>query len=362
MIIFCHVLNDNSGSPVVLKATIEAMTSYQEPGRLFIGSQGSGLLDICDIPTKRYWFRRSFLRPVTFLSYLISQFLLFFSLSIAKIPPHAIIFVNTLLPFGAMIWGKLTGRPVIVHLHEISISPKFLRWFLLLCTSKCATQLIYVSRDHLKRLPIHGVPALVIPNPVGPYLVRHASAYSPRKSGKFNVLMLASLKAYKGIGEFISLAKALIDHDEITFTLVLNADLNEAASFTKKYSNLVNVTIYPRTNNPSNFYKNADLVLNLSRVDLWIETFGLTVAEAMTFGIPVIVPPIGGPSEIIKDGCEGFCIDSRDIKSLQKAVLSLVTNPKKAMEMSGTALKCAQKFTFTEYSQKIAAIINAYKN
>ena len=362
MIIFCHLLNDNSGSPNVLKATIEAMTFHRESVRLFIGSQGSGLLDLSGVPTKRYWYRRSSFRPVTFLSYFFSQFVLFFSLAIGRIPPKAIIFVNTLLPFGAMIWGKLTGRPVIVHVHEVSISPKALNWFLLVCASKCADQLIYVSKDHLRRLPINGPPSLIIYNPVSSYLASNASVYSSRKTGKFNVLMLASLKAYKGIDEFIDLSKGMADYDEITFTLVLNADLHEVKGFIKKFRDLANVNIYPRTNDPSNFYECADLVINLSRIDQQIETFGLTVVEAMTFGIPVIVPPIGGPAEIIKDGCEGFCIDSRDIKSLHKAVLSLFTNPLKAMEMSGAALKCAQKFTFTEYSQKITAIINAYKN
>ena len=53
-------------------------------------------------------------------------------------------------------------------------------------------------------------------------------------------------------------------------------------------------------------YKNAGLVLNLSRVNQCIETFGLTIIEAMAYGIPVIVPPVGGPSEIVEDDVEGI--------------------------------------------------------
>jgi glycosyltransferase involved in cell wall biosynthesis len=358
MIIFCHLLNDNSGSPVVLKSTIEALTHKNSDNLLFIGSHGSGLLDQAVIKTNKYWYRKSSNRVATLFTYLASQFALFYALLMSNsIPKDALIFVNTLLPFGAIVWGKWTNRRVIIHIHEGSITPAPFRWLLIHIASKCASQLIYVSNDQLKRFPIEGPPAIVIANPVSTNLVMKAGPYSPRRSGKFNVLMLTSLKAYKGVQEFMSLAHGLVDREDISFTLVLNADLRDVEVFIKRHSDAINVDVHPKTNDPSIFYRYADIVLNLSRVDQIVETFGLTIVEAMTFGIPVIVPPVGGPAEIISNGFEGFCIDSRDSKYLHNAVLLLANDPRITVEMSKAANISSKIFTFENYSKNLRGII-----
>ncbi|MGY9033950.1 MAG: glycosyltransferase, partial [Rhodobacterales bacterium] len=105
------------------------------------------------------------------------------------------------------------------------------------------------------------------------------------------------------------------------------------------------------------FYARANLVLNLSRVDQWIETFGLTLVEAMTFGIPVIAPPIGGPAEIVTHGREGYCIDSRDGAALRDAVVSLVDAPEIYAIMSLAARSRAKDFTFDAYAKLLRAAL-----
>src|SRR5690606_24022682 len=156
-------------------------------------------------------------------------------------------------------------------------------------------------------------------------------AYAPRRSGAFEVLMLASLRGYKGVDEFMALAYALRPRKDIHFTLVLNADTTEVADFATRHPDAMNITVHPRTDDPAVFYASADLVLNRSRVDQCIETFGLTLVEAMIFGVPVIAPPVGGPAEIITDGREGFLIDSRDGAALRCAVCELADNPARSL-------------------------------
>lgn len=360
MIVFNHLLNDYSGSPRVLYSTILALKSSQE-ALLFIGSQGAGIVDEAGVPTRRYWYRRSRFRIATLFTYMGSQLCLYWKLSRSRdIPRSAIVFVNTLLPFAAMIWGRLTGRIVIVHVHEASIGPVPLRKFLTWCASKCADRLLYVSTDHLSRLPINEAVSRVVFNPIDPAMqVKQAASgpYAPRRSGKFVVLMLASLKGYKGLGEFMSLAKALSDRDDIGFMLVLNAEVDEAAAFARRHATADNVTIHARTDDPAAFYVTADLVLNLSRVDEVIETFGLTILEAMLFGIPVVVPPIGGPAEIVTDGKEGLCIDSRDGAALRDAVRSLADDPERTISMSRAASRRADDFRFDRYARELQNVI-----
>ena len=359
MIVFCHLLNDRSGSPTVLRATLDALNA-REDGVLYVGSQGRGVLEEAQVTTRRYWYRRGRHRIVTLFTYCASQFALYLALSRARdIPADATIFVNTLLPFGAMLWGRRHGRRVVVHVHEVSITPVILRRFLTLCAGRCASQLLYVSSDHRSRLPIDGPPSRIVPNPVSPALAERAEncARRPGSNGVFNVLMLASLRGYKGVEEFMALAESLRSRGDIAFTLVLNAEPKDARAFAARYPEASNVAIHPLTDDPAYFYEHADLVLNLSRVDQWIETFGLTLVEAMTFGVPVIAPPIGGPPEIVTHGREGYCIDSRDGAALRDAVVSLADTPGIYAIMSLAARTRAKDLTFDAYAKSLRAAL-----
>jgi len=361
MIVFCHLLNDHSGSPTVLRATLRALNAKRD-GRLYVGSHGRGVLEEAGVTTRRYWYRRSRYRLVTLFTYFASQLALYRALARARdIPDDAVVFVNTLLPIGAMLWGRRSGRRVVVHVHEVSISPTPLRRLLTACAARCADQLIYVSHDHLRRLPIAGPPTEIVINPVDPTLSSRAAtapAYAPRRSGAFEVLMLASLRGYKGIEEFMTLASALRDRNDIRFTLVLNAESREVEALAARHSDAHNVTLHARTDDPAAFYATADLLLNLSRIDQWIETFGLTLVEAMTFGLPVIAPPVGGPAEVVTHGKEGLCIDSLDAAALEAAVRSLADDPNGALRMSQAARQRAADFTFDTYAEQLRGVID----
>lgn len=353
MIVFCHLLNDRSGSPTVLRATLGALNA-RKGGLLFVGSQGRGVLDEAGVMTRRYWYRRSRHRIVTLFTYFASQVALYFALARSRdIPRDATVYVNTLLPFSAMIWGRVTGRRVVVHVHEASITPGPLHCFLTSCARYSADLLLYVSNDHRARLPIEGPLSLVVPNPISPALAARVSQRPARKDGLFRILMLTSLRGYKGVDEFMAVASTLRNRTDISFDLVLNAEPDEASAFAACHGGAGNVTIHPRTNDPANFYDQADLVLNLTRVDQCVETFGLTIIEAMSFGIPVITPPVGGPTEIVTHGVEGYCIDSRDLATLRDAVLSLVDDPETYTAMARAARARAQCFTFEAYAEAI---------
>ena len=359
MIVFCHLLNDRSGSPTVLRSTLDALDA-REQGLLFVGSQGCGVLEDAEVPTRRYWYRRSRYRLITLFTFFVSQMALYRALSRSTdIPADAVVFVNTLLPFAAMLWGRRTGRRVIVHVHEVSISPGHLRRFLTSCAGRSADMLLYVSNDHRARLPIEGPHALIVPNPVGAALVARAEGHAPRHDRQqFRILMLASLRGYKGVNEFLALAEGLQDRTDVSFDLVLNAEADDVAAFARRHRDVANVRIHPRTDEPGIYYRSADLVLNLSRVDQWIETFGLTLVEAMSFGIPVIAPPVGGPAEIVTHGREGYCIDSRDGAALRNAVLKLTDDPATYDAMARAARKRAQDFSFEAYAAALRAALN----
>ncbi len=362
-IVFAHLLNDCSGSPRILQSVIASVAKAGDDSKLLIGSDGSGCLDDTTLPTFKYWYKRGSSRWITLLTYTSSQVLLFLRLLMMSrhIRRDAAIYVNTLLPFGAALFGKLTGRPVIYHLHEVSISPPALQKLLTTMARLTASQLIYVSDFHQKQLPIAGVPATTIYNSLEPAFYQQASefAYQPRQQGKFNVLMLSSLRQFKGIEEFITLAHGALADATLHFHLVANDEPEELERFFANQTLPANLTVYPRTKEPIGFYRQASLVLNLTRPDLCSETFGLTLLEAMAFGIPVIAPPVGGPAELVTNGAEGYWVDCRNSTDLLEKVQMLADNPALCMKHSQAARKRASQFAPAAFSEQITALLGS---
>jgi L-malate glycosyltransferase len=360
MIIFSHLLNDRSGSPRILCLTIAALARNVYGSRLFVGSDGSGCLDEASIQTTRYWYWRTPFRLLTLFTYLFSQFCLFVQLFRSRnIDRDAIIYVNTLLPFGAALYGWITGRPVVYHLHEVSVTPAPLRWFLTSMARLTARSLIYVSDFHWGRLPIPGVPAVTVHNALDEAFLQRAraSAYLHRHDGQFNVLMLASLRDYKGVPEFLALADGLRGRPHIHFNLVVNDEQPAIKRYFQDRPLPPNVTVHPRTDDPGTHYAEASLVLNLSRPDLCVETFGLTLLEAMAYGVPVLAPPVGGPPEVVRDGEDGFLVDSRNGDELAARVLQLADDEALCLRLSAAARSRASDFSQAAFAQALRAVL-----
>lgn len=360
-VVYCHLLNDVSGSPRVLASTIEALDGIKAGHILYVGSHGEGILSKSGIETRRFWYRRYRYRIITLLTYFFAQIMLYRALNRARnIPENAIIFVNTLLPFAAALWGRRNRRRVMYHVHEVTISPRPLGAFLIWMLQRNADLALYVSEDHRKRLPIPGVPWMILTNPVETALQDEGrtTPWAPQRSGRFEALMLASPRGFKGIQEFVAIARYFEQNTRITFTLVLNAEKDEIEQYISGQSIPGNLTIHPRTDNPGKFYAKADVVLNLSRPDLVVESFGLTLAEAMCFGVPVIAPPLGGPAEIVQDGVEGFLIDARNLAAVSEKITLLFENPELATKLSDNARRRSKMFGFAVYSDRMNQVVS----
>lgn len=67
------------------------------------------------------------------------------------------------------------------------------------------------------------------------------------------------------------------------------------------------------------------------------ETFGLAAAEAMSLGVPAVVPRGGALAELVRDGEDGRVFTSGDAVSLRRA-LREVTDPALALDLGAAAL------------------------
>ena len=65
----------------------------------------------------------------------------------------------------------------------------------------------------------------------------------------------------------------------------------------------------------------APIMQNDQYLFLWGETFGLSVAEAKSYGIPCIVPDRCAAAEQVEDGKTGFIFNTGNLDSLKEAIL-----------------------------------------
>ncbi|MGO9488172.1 MAG: glycosyltransferase [Solirubrobacteraceae bacterium] len=79
--------------------------------------------------------------------------------------------------------------------------------------------------------------------------------------------------------------------------------------------------------------RRADVVAQKSLA----EGFGLTVAEAMWKGRPVVASHVGGIREQVEDGVTGFLVDPRDLQAFGERVSLLLEDPHGAERMGAAA-------------------------
>lgn len=359
-IIAVHLLNDWSGSPLVFRQALEALQQANNDIVLFAGTpSGSGFLsNMAGITTTeiRYkWHPSKLLTLWYYLSIQLSLFVkfLFFLRSTDQV------YINTLLPFGAALAGWLRGCRVVYHIHEVSIKPWLLKSWLTAIANLTARQVVFVSEYTRRQTALVRPFTCLIYNALPESFTSRASqVHAPNMSFPFTTLMLCSNKAYKGIHEFVETARKL---PQIRFLLVLNETEAGVEGFVCRTNPPANCFVFPAQTDTIPFYQQAHVVLNLSHPNAWVETFGMTILEAMACGRPVIVPTVGGICELIVDSVEGFNVNVFDSDVLVERLQRLSSTMGTYLRMSRAARERAQYFSAHSFQQQIISIFNPYK-
>lgn len=339
-VIAAHLLNDYSGSPKVLMQLLKGWAKKNIETHLYTCSGREGFLsDIQKVNNHFYWYKfakNPFARLVFLtISQIILGIKLFFFLKKTDV-----LYVNTVLPFGAGIIGKIKGCKVIYHIHETSMKPLILKKFLFAIASWSATEVVYVSNFLANQEPTKNKKS-VLYNVLEKSFAKQANLNLIKEKSEKIVLMICSLKAYKGVNEFLKLAQL---NPKFTFKLVVNASQSEIDEYFKNDIIPSNLIVYPTQKNTHPFYKEASVLVNLSNVNQWVETFGLTILEGMTYGLPTIVPPVGGVVELVDEGKNGYLIDSKNCVLISEKLNALFSNSALYNAMSKNAIEKSKFF------------------
>ncbi len=350
-IIAVHILNDFSGSPRVLATVLQGLVDQGVTVTLLTETKTNGALSGLPVRYVRIPYRFFQWIPSRLLMMFYTQVALFVRVLFLR-KENAYLYINTSLPVGAALAAKITGQKVVFHLHEATVPSKTVYQLTRRIIQLTADHIFYVSAYHRDREGFPCIPGVVVPNALPDLFFQKASSHHPNGIRPFRVLMPASLKDYKGIPEFVQLANLLPQQD---FELVLNADQDEIDGYFRNTQLPSNLQVYSRQADMHPFYKRASLVVNLSRPEAWIESFGMTLLEGMAYGLPVIAPPVGGPAELIRNGCEGFTMDGKELPKMATAIQMLVRDEQRYQSMSHNARIRAAGFRQAHMLQAVTA-------
>jgi glycosyltransferase involved in cell wall biosynthesis len=106
-------------------------------------------------------------------------------------------------------------------------------------------------------------------------------------------------------------------------------------------NDIQNVYLHPATNDVYSKYVDSDFYVISSRY----ESFGLTLIEAMSCGLPIVSFNCKyGPASIVKDGETGILVSPNDVEKLADAICSMIENKEIRQQMSENARLESKKY------------------
>jgi len=168
-----------------------------------------------------------------------------------------------------------------------------------------------------------------------------------KENGKFTIAHISRLVDYKGIYDFLEVAK-IISNQEKDIRLVIIGDGPEKENILKYIElNELKDTIFLLGNkdNIINQLKYIDLVLLCS----YIEGLPLVPLEAFSQQVPVIGTNIGGTNEEIVNGENGFLVERKDISDFVEKILVIY---KDNIKRNGMKNRCIEIFNEKFNSEK----------
>lgn len=349
------MLNDFSGSPKILSLIIRGVVRKGYIAELYTSTSLNGFLSGLEgVIYHNVPYRLTGNKPINILLFVSAQFRYFFSMVRYLGSSNTVIYINTLLPVGAAIGSVFFSKKIFCHLHEDPSGNGLFNRFSLFIINRFSEMLICVSDYQYQLLNKYKCRKVLIYNALDEDFVMRAHEHKPVFREQPNILMACSLREYKGVDVFIIIAEKLPD---LSFTLILNSDEITIKSYFRSKKIPENIEIISGSGNLIEFYEKASLVLNLSQPGSFVETFGLTVLEAISFGIPVIVPNVGGITELVDDGSNGFCVNTSEPLTVINKIKLILSDEEKYNKMSECAKKKSGEFSGHKMIDRVVEVI-----
>ncbi len=278
---------------------------------------------------------------------------------------YDLIYINTMMVWSHILVNRFHKKPSIIHIHENSsgVVGFFLNIMAFIAGGDFIAnarrtfdsyKLIFSFRKHLV---YNGVPEIT-QKPQPPRLKRTLNLLHVGRFNDFkgqDVLIKAISRMPKDYRSRIKIRLVGSVFDQQTFYL------DDLKALIKDLKAEKQIEILPFTHDLSDYYQWADCIILCSKSPK--ETFGLTVAEGMSYARPAIVSDIGGLPELVASGENGLLVKPNDVWSLRDALIHYLNYPKEIQTHGAQAYKVFQdKFCLKIYNKKITDVFNHILN
>lgn len=180
-------------------------------------------------------------------------------------------------------------------------------------------------------------------------------------SKKFNIkdnylLFVGRHEKYKNIDKVINAYLDLTENIKENLSLVIIGKSNNVVTPDLKIlSKQNNKIIFLESLSPEDlslFYKNAKILVHLSEY----EGFGLTVLEAMSYGIPVIASNISSIPEVVGDS--SFLVDITNKREIIDKINLLISDEELYKKISKSVKERSKIFTWKKTSEQLLQIFD----
>ena len=170
----------------------------------------------------------------------------------------------------------------------------------------------------------------------------------------FNIVTVGRLVPQKGYNELILIIAKLRERGKDIHLCIIGtgSELEKLEQLTRQYGVTDSVIFMGYQNNPYPIMRQADLLVCSSHV----EGFGLTIAEAMILGLPVISMKCSGPEEILKNGIFGELCDNYE--SLANAIDKAYSDADYLKELQMKSLAGGKCFNIRQSMQQIEMLLD----
>lgn len=144
----------------------------------------------------------------------------------------------------------------------------------------------------------------------------------------------------------------------IDFTLTFLGDgptLSETKENVKKQMFFSKIKFEGSVDNVESYLSKSDIYVHSATY----EPFGLVLLEAMSMGLPVISLNGLGNKDLIKDGKNGYILNSNNPSDFALKLLQLYQDKNSLSKMSNFAKKFASRFNIKDYTLKLMKIYKA---
>ncbi|MGB3761159.1 MAG: glycosyltransferase family 4 protein [Rivularia sp. (in: cyanobacteria)] len=256
----------------------------------------------------------------------------------------------------------LFNKPVLMHAHgaEFQVTYSKLPKLAQLFFSKifrCCDEFIVLSKTwkeyYINNLGLNEKQVVVLPNPTElPTQIPNRTNTSSIKFGFFG-----RVGARKGTFDLIKAFAQIPDTSKFELIIAGDGDIEEARNLAKSLNleDKVQFLGWIDSQTRDKLLANIDVFVLPS----YNEGLPMALLEAMGWGLPVIVTPVGGIPELITSTENGLLVNPGDVQKLSEAMQQLIENESLRISLGNAARETVTPFDVKVYCSQLHKIYSS---